>query len=477
MTLASPLGASVSGRPMVLVALWALTLGASFASAQGLVQISVDAAQKFQTMDGFGTAMYLYENSAPYRDKRIQEMYAVDLRNSLLRMETTPNVLKQKIDNVEDISWQKFNLDREDTLKSNLEFAQAVSKLNPRLRFTPSIWSPPGWMKDNNSPTGGGHLLPQYYPHYAKYLAEWVKFVKEKYQTDIYAIGVQNELEFSEFYCSCQYTPATWRDMLIEVHKRFQAEGIKTKIFGPESMTSSQNTPLFMRAVVEDPRAKGCLDILATHGYSDGIKMAGGTKSNSALWDVVEKYKMPLWMTETSGVRGDLATSLNGVAMEIHNSMVYGQVSGWIYWQYVNNRDRNNPNDLLTATVRGNGPQATVTDIFPAKKYYLHKQFSRFIQPGAVRIAATPADSQNVAASAFEHADDKTVTVELINAGAENRQAELTLKTNLKATKFEVYRTSATEDCAPLAPIEIKGGKLTIDVPAQSMVTLYGKEM
>ena len=205
--------------------------------------------------------------------------------------------------------------------------------------------------------------------------------------------------------------------------------------------------------------------------------MAGGTKSNSALWEVLAKYKMPLWMTETSGVRGDLATSLKGVAMEIHNSMVYGQVSGWIYWQYVNNRDRNNPNDLITATVRGNGPQATVTDIFPAKKYYLHKQFSRFIQPGAVRIAATPADSQSLAASAFEHAEDKTMTIELINAGVASRQAEFTLRTNLKVTGFDVYRTSASEDCAALEPVEAKADKLTIDVPAQSMVTLYGKEM
>jgi glucuronoarabinoxylan endo-1,4-beta-xylanase len=475
MARASHQSAMAEGWPLVVaIALLSLAMAASW--AQTPVQITVDGSQKFQTMDGFGTAMYLYESPAPYRDKRIQEMYAVDLRNSLLRMETTPNVLKEKIDNVEEVSWQKFNLDREDNLKSNLEFARAVSKLNPRLRFTPSIWSPPGWMKDNNRPTGGGHLLPQYYPHYAKYLAEWVKFVKAKYQTDIYAIGVQNELEFSEFYCSCQYTPATWRDMLIEVHKRFQAEGIKTKIFGPESMTGSQNTPLFIRAVVEDPRAKGCLDILATHGYSDGIKMAGGTKSNSALWDVLGRYRMPLWMTETSGVRGDLATSLRGAAMEIHNSMVYGQVSAWIYWQYVNNRNRDNPNDLMTATVRGNGPQATVTGIFPAKKYYLHKHFSRFIQPGAVRMAATPADSQSLAVSAFEHAEDKTVTIELINAGSENRQAGVTLKTNLKTTKFEVYRTSATEDCAERDPVEAKGGKLTIDVPAQSMVTLYGKE-
>lgn len=463
--------------PTVLAAL-ALALWTAMAWAQAPVQVSVDGTQKFQTIDGFGTAVYLYMQASPFRDPRLQQMYAVDSGNSLLRMELSPEVLPQKVDNADEISWKAFNTAKAASTDANLEFAQAAIKLNPRIRFTPTVWSPPGWMKSNGKSAGGGSLLPQYYPHYAKYLAEWVKFVKEKYGIETYAVGVQNELEFPEFYNSCLYTPAAWRDMLIEVHKRFQAEGLTTKIFGPESMTGSQNTPLFLRAVVEDSRAKGCLDIMATHGYSDGIKMAGGAKGNSSLWQVVGKYNLPLWMTETSGVKGDLTSSLKGVAQEIHNSLVYGQISGWIYWQYIGaDEKQGNEFDMVLVKVARQGNQETVTEILPSKKYYLHKQFSRFIQPGAVRIAATPSDAQDISVGAFEHPLDKTVTVTLINTGAANQSVSLSLKTNLKVTAFDAYRTSATENSDKIGTLEAKDGKLELSLPPQSMVTLYGKEM
>lgn len=475
--------------PTVLAAL-ALALWTAMAWAQAPVQVSVDGTQKFQTIDGFGTAVYLYMQAGPFRDPRLQQMYAVDSGNSLLRMELSPEVLPQKVDNAEEISWKAFNTAKAASTDANLEFAQAVIKLNPRIRFTPTVWSPPGWMKSNGKSAGGGSLLPQYYPHYAKYLAEWVKYVKEKYGIETYAVGVQNELEFPEFYNSCLYTPAAWRDMVIEVHKRFQAEGLTTKIFGPESMTGSQNTPLFFRAVVEDPRAKGCLDIMATHGYSDGIKMAGGAKGNSSLWQVVGKYNLPLWMTETSGVAGSLLDnemkdkdgkplqgSLRGVALEIHNSLVYGQMSGWIYWQYLGSNDPTNTYDMVLVKVGRQGNQEVVTEILPSKKYYLHKQFSRFIQPGAVRIAATPSDAQDISVGAFEHPQDKTVTVTLINTGAANQPVALALKTNLKVTAFDAYRTSGTENCDKIGTLEAKDGKLELSLPPQSMVTLYGKEM
>ncbi len=39
-----------------------------------------------------------------------------------------------------------------------------------KLLATP--WSPPSWMKDNNSLYYGGSLLPEFYDDYAKYLTE-----------------------------------------------------------------------------------------------------------------------------------------------------------------------------------------------------------------------------------------------------------------------------------------------------------------
>lgn len=456
------------------------------------VKISIDGTQKFQTIDGFGTAVYLYMNQEPFLDHRLQEMYAKDLGNSLVRCELSPDALPAAVENVEDISWKNFAFKAGSSTLGNLEFIKAVHTLNPKIRFTPSVWSPPGWMKSNGKSAGGGTLLPKYYPHYAKYLAEWCKYVKEKYGVEIYALSPQNELAFREFYNSCIYKPATYRDLLIEIGKRFKTEGIATKVFGPEDMTESQRTPMFIRAAMEDDQAKDVLSIFASHGYSDGVKMTGGAKGNSALWQSIAKYQRPLWMSETSGVSGlwldgdakdkagkPLPGSLSGVGAAIHNSLVYGQVSGWIYWQYLGSSDPLNIYDMVYVKIGpdpNNRRQQIVTDIVPSKKYFVHKHFSRYLQPGAQRIAAGPDDQQGVLVSAFVHAADGTLTIELINQATDDRPVALDLKGVGHIAAMEAYCTTAKEDWQTLNGIAAKDAHVELTLPAQSMITLYAKE-
>ncbi|MNE30581.1 Glucuronoxylanase XynC precursor [compost metagenome] len=63
--------------------------------------------------------------------------------------------------------------------------------INPSIKILGSPWSPPTWMKTNNS-TIGGSLKPEYYDAYAKYFVKYIQSMKAEGIT-VDAITIQNE--------------------------------------------------------------------------------------------------------------------------------------------------------------------------------------------------------------------------------------------------------------------------------------------
>jgi hypothetical protein len=74
----------------------------------------------------------------------------------------------------------------------------------------------------------------------------------------------------------------------------------------------------------------------------------------------------------------------------------------------------------------------------PGKRYYVAKQFWRYIRPGAVRIAAGPdGGDKGVCLTAYQHQRDKTVTVVLLNRSDDNVKTTVALKTDLPVSTFD----------------------------------------
>ncbi len=73
--------------------------------------------------------------------------------------------------------------------------------------FLSTAWSPPAWMKTNNS-NYDGELKTDMYQQFADYLAAYVIEYKKRYDLDIYAISPANEPDFTpkERYASCRWT-------------------------------------------------------------------------------------------------------------------------------------------------------------------------------------------------------------------------------------------------------------------------------
>jgi glucosylceramidase len=146
-----------------------------------------------------------------------------------------------------------------------LPIIRRARQINPGLFLLASPWSPPAWMKDNNSMLGGT-LRRRYLGAYANYL---VKFL-QAYQAEgveIDAISPQNEVDTDQD----SRMPACLLPQEIEVEfvgqhlgPAMEKAGLKTKIW-----LIDHNYNLWGRAICEldDANVRKYTQSIAWHGY------------------------------------------------------------------------------------------------------------------------------------------------------------------------------------------------------------------
>jgi len=290
----------------------------------------------------------------------------------------------------------------------------------------------------------------------------------------LYAVSIQNELRFSEPYPSTVYNPAQYVAALKAVGAEFAADGITTKIFGPEDVGVdsgflTNNQMSFVNAVEADPVAKQYLNILAVHGYAGNGASPGSDASNWAdYYNRVKNLPMESWMTEESGenpawIHYDSTGKPDGalsVALRIHQALAYGNVNAWVYWQM---DDGKTPVSNFTLTSGGSDPSAL--------KYNAAKHYFRYIRPGDVRVAAGTDNPNGVNIDAYMDDARHILTIELINMGSTDQP----LTVNIPGTDFSAFTdfmTTATQPWAVLPDVQVINGSLSLTLPASSVVTL-----
>jgi glucosylceramidase len=146
-----------------------------------------------------------------------------------------------------------------------LPILRQARKINPNLFLLASPWSPPGWMKDNNSMLGGT-LRKRYLGPYANYI---VKFL-QAYEAEgvaVDAVTPQNEVDTDQD----SRMPACLLPQEIEVEyvskhlgPAIEKAGLKTRIW-----LLDHNYNLWGRAIAEldDDTVRKYTKSIAWHGY------------------------------------------------------------------------------------------------------------------------------------------------------------------------------------------------------------------
>ena len=280
---------------------------------------------------------------------------------------------------------------------------QDALKINPDLKIMASPWSPPAWMKTSDE-LGHGSLLPEYYEAYANY---FVKFIQayEAENIPVYAITLQNEPHHEPYsYPGMRMEPEEAAIFVKQfLGPAFEAAGIQSKILIWDHNWDEYDYPI---AVLDDADAKAVVDGVAFHCYG-GTVIAQGLV-HDAHPDV------DLYFTECSGGAW-VPDFAEGIKRDMKD-LVMGSTRNWaktvIKWNLAldtsygpHNGGCGNCFGFVTIDPDIESGFTTNWD------YYSIGHLSKFVVPGAYRIASTSFQYEGLESVAFQNPDGSKAMV------------------------------------------------------------------
>ena len=130
-----------------------------------------------------------------------------------------------------------------------------------------------------------------------------------------YAVSPQNEPFFVQGFNSCWYKQEWYPEMLIGAMSILKANYPNVRVFGSEGMLEMEAADhnwqwFYHKQILDSPQARANIDILAVHGYSDGVAPTSGSTLGHLWQSHKQHFADPMnkkqWMTETSGYAGRL---------------------------------------------------------------------------------------------------------------------------------------------------------------------------
>ena len=300
-----------------------------------------------------------------------------------------------------DKNLEHFTIDHD--RKYRIGFIQrALKAAKGNMKIFASPWSPPAWMKTNNDMLHGGKLKPEYYQTWANYYVKYIEAYKKE-GIPIWGLTVQNEALAVQVWESCIFTAAEERDF---VRDYLGPSLVKNGLSDVKLMIWDHNRGLmYQRAEVayEDPQASKYIWGMAYHWY------VGNHFDNVRM--VHEAFPDKKLLYSEAGMGGDWRAAFNlakNMIMDLNN-----WCCGWVFWNFVLDENRGPRH----AGGTGRGMSIVTYDthtgelIFNPPHYYFG-HFSRFIKPGARRLACT-SNSDYFIATGFVNPDGKVSVVVL----------------------------------------------------------------
>ncbi len=408
----------------------------AFICSFGQTTITVNLADKKQTILGLGA----HADDAPLVDDYLNDIGISHARffvGAKSGNDISGYVPFEEINDNADPN----NLDTSKILMIPEPKASAFKKIYSKgIPVHVTIGSPPVWMKRtdtlmawqkyncaypnaHDSGICGGKLRYDMYDEFAEFCEATVYRFKSQLGINLYALGLQDEPEFTELYPACVYSMAEMVNTYKAVGRRFHDKGISTRLIYGEQCFPQGNVYNWAKAANDDAELKNYISAFAVHAYSND-PMGGGMSTPAKYTELyneahrVSPYK-EVWQSEGGpGIVDKDNSSLEcaiGGAIEFYNAMYYG----------------NSTLFMIYRTGKSEGV-----------RYYSVKNMIRYIRPNAYRVATSCADP-DVIALAFKQDSLKVTTFYIANKS----NVEKKVRFSGIAGKFEVFETSDTHYC------------------------------
>lgn len=362
--------------------------------------INIDLTAKFQEVEGFGFALtggsakHLSDMSESAKDDLLKELFGLgdnQIGMSFIRLSIGASDLSQKV-----FSYNDLEEGVTDELQLNFSIApdeellipllEEILLINADLSIMASPWSPPAWMKDNNSPKGGS-LLKEYYDSYALYLMKYVQEMGDRGITIDY-LTIQNEPLHDGNNPSMYMSAEDQRDFIKNsLGPLFEENQIQTKLVIYDHNADRPDYPI---TILDDPDARKYVDGSAFHLYGGDISTLSTVRnahSDKNIYFTEQWYESP----------GNFDEDLKWHMREI----IIGSQRNWsrsvIEWNLSSDPD------LAPHTAGGCtqclGGITLQNDIVKRNAgYYVIAHASKYVRPASVRVFSNyPGDLPNVA--------------------------------------------------------------------------------
>ena len=309
---------------------------------------------------------------------------------------------------------KSFNVDHDKQFRIPF-IKQAMAAAGGKLNLFASPWSPPAFMKDNGNMLHGGKLKRENYQSWANYFARFIK-AYEKEGIPVWGMSIQNEPMATQTWESCIFTAEDERDFLkLHLGPTMRKEGLSDK----KIIMWDHNRDLIYQRVstmMNDPEAAKYVWGIGYHWYEpwsggemmfDNVKLVNDTFSGKHLIfteGCAESYDPKKTGEWSYGER-------------YGRSMIHDFNSGtvgWTDWNILLD-ETGGPNHVGNFCFAPLHADTRTGELTYVNSFYYIGHFSKFIRPGAKRIASSPSRS-SLLSTAFVNPDGK-IAVVVMNRG------------------------------------------------------------
>jgi O-glycosyl hydrolase len=459
-----------------LIVLW-LLLPARAQDQPAGPRITIDPAQKYQEIQGFGvnyTGPYFRNDQKKMFDTLIDDLGATMFRVVVYLVysnwEETPGPK----------DWEYWN----DRYSSPIFEASwnGLRYLNSRgIRPMLALMGPvPGWMTDSNpappqhkvcqehvAPNLQGHLSPAHYDDFAEEVDTMAEYARIQAHVDFDYFSPFNETD-----CYPPEGPRIDPDeapkVLEAVAQRLKKEGlgdVRLAVADNAVITNDYTDP-----ILKDDELMKQVGVFTFHTYGENSIGAQVDRVKSSNYS-----RIPVWLTEYGDLNDEDKTFENQwknfcLAANRRALTALNQGANALFYF-----DAFDDYEECARRLCFYGLFRSASHVYsPKKSYYATRQLYHFVRPGWRRIAVST-DGSGLILSAFQGPSPYALVVVGVKDGGPSRfKVELPQIADAP-TSWDLYETTRELDCQRVRTVPVQAGHAEIDLPAQAVFTLVGR--
>jgi O-glycosyl hydrolase len=461
--------------------------GVSSTGSSSTATVTINAAEQYQRIagfgvsEGFGQAKALMNAPASVQKQALSLLYSPTHGAGLtiLRNEISADkgfTIEPKAPGGANARPSYLSLAAVDQDQGQLWFAKQIRADYGVSDVFADAWSAPAFMKTNDSAIYGGTVC-----------------------------GVPGAV------CKSGDWRQAYADYLVRYAKDYAAAGVPLTYVGPENeanplppgarrgggapaqdsmIMSAGQTANFMALLGQalarsglSTRAECCASISWdwAQRYADAIETDEQANTATALFtshgyfyapnSPLKNWSKPVWQTEWApfdtgpfDAAWDDGSQLSGFtwAQNIYTGLTKANLGGFLYLWGAN-----------TSTTTITGPNTGLVEVngvtvASSGRLWAFASYSRFIRPGAVRIATTTSDA-GLEVSAFRNTDG-SIAVVVLNSAHSRQVATFSLR-ELAAAHVTPYLTDTSHALSAQTPITVRNGAFSATLPPRALVS------